>query len=107
MRFFLFNVLAPVWWAAIILAPLLGPGVGHASDGFSVSGKALVMGEKIPLNGATVFVVDRDDIDVAITEPDGSFTIALPQEGEYQISASMIGFSQMEPVKIEVTQERP
>jgi hypothetical protein len=81
--------------------------MAHAGGGYVVEGKTMVMGEKIPLEGATVYVVGRDDIQPALTVKDGSFEIELPGEGEYEISASMIGFAEPEPQKVAVSSDKP
>ena len=92
---------------ALVLSCALFPGLALAQSQFSVKGEAFVKGERIPLNGATVFVVDRDDINVTITDNKGAFELFLPEEGEYSITASMVGFAQSAPLKVQVTPENP
>ncbi|MDH5637378.1 MAG: TonB-dependent receptor, partial [Nitrospinota bacterium] len=93
----------------LAMAPAMfsNPGSAMAEGGYLARGKVFVMGERIPLGGATVYVMGRDDIETTTTSVTGDFELPLPEEGEYEISASMIGFAGGAPLKVIVSSEKP
>jgi hypothetical protein len=67
----------------------------------SITGKVFLKGEKKPLSGITVYVEDNDELS-SITGDDGSFTLNLPVDGEYKISAFGMGYEKPEPLKVTI-----
>ncbi|MDH5637379.1 MAG: TonB-dependent receptor [Nitrospinota bacterium] len=96
-----------ILFGALVMGITARPEVCQAEGLYAVRGKAMVKGERIPLGGATVYVMGRDDIETTTTNATGDFELALPEEGEYMVSASMVGFAEGERLKVIVTSEKP
>ncbi|MDH5543098.1 MAG: TonB-dependent receptor [Nitrospinota bacterium] len=72
-----------------------------AGEARTISGTVFQKGEKRPLSGITVYVEENDEIS-ATTGSDGKFSLTLPEDGEYNVSAVGVGFEKPAPVKIKI-----
>lgn len=71
---------------------------------WAVHGKVLERGTRKPLEGMTVYLLERET-DSAVSERDGSFALTVGTQGEFSLVAVGIGYKKSEPMKVSISSQ--
>ena len=88
---------------ASLSAVLLGSAAVHA-EGVKLRGTVLEKGERKPIFGAEVFVVDNDALSTSSNEK-GEFELTVPVAGNYLLRAVAVGYGRAIPLSVTVPQD--
>ena len=69
------------------------------SGGFIVRGRVLEQGTRRPLEGVTVFLLERET-NTVVTDQDGTFALVVDSPGKFSVMAVAIGYKRPVPLKI-------
>lgn len=91
----------------ILLCFALSATNGIAQSSYTVEGVVYVKGERVPVEGAAVFVEEYPNMPPAITDAKGRFEINLPEASEYNLIAVMIGYAKPAPTVVALEPSTP
>jgi len=78
---------------------LIGSTASAEDTRLTIRGKALEKGTRRHLEGITVYVLGNE-VDSAVTEPDGSFVLETALQGDIYVAATGVGYARSAPCKI-------
>ena len=88
-----------------LIAVLAWSAAVHA-EGITLRGTVLEKGERKPILGAEVSVVDNDALS-AVSNEQGEFELVVPGVGNYLLRAVAVGYAQVAPLSVVAPQEAP
>ena len=89
-----------LYWIALVFLFATSP-FASADESRSITGTVFLKGEKKPLANISIFVEENEDLSTT-TDDAGFFSLDLPENGDYKISAFGMGYEKPEAVKVTI-----